>query len=156
MNYPFEFDEALLTDKMLEKLGVSEWWGGSSECMDARLHLNGKSFDIHSIDEQDDDSFGYGDNPKYLPYHYTDGNWKTIYFLHELYEYIKSGGCVEAYNDFMERCKKCNLMPYIESYLKSKQSSDMQYCRGYDRNYSEEEKGVDIHTYDAGYKKDFV
>ena len=117
MEYPFKFSEINLTDSMLEKLGFAEWWGGSGDNMDSRIHLTGKSFDIHSIDEKDDEDDGYGfGKPRYVAYHYCDDKWNRLYFLHELYEYIKSGNCKEAMDDFLSRCEKCNLMPYIASY----------------------------------------
>lgn len=120
--YPFEFNEINLTDTMLKKLGLSEWWGGSGDNNDARLHLNGKSFDIHSTDELDQECGGYAKNDSYVSYHYYNDKYQTMYFLHELYEYIVAGECQEAINDFLERCEKCYLLTYIESYLKFKQS----------------------------------
>jgi len=118
MEYPFKFNEIILTDNMLKLLGFGDWCGGAGDFNDSRIHLDGKSFDIHSIDEKDDDADGYGYHPKqYCAYHYCDDKWNAIYFLHELYEYIKSGECETALIDFISRCKKCNLMPNIESYL---------------------------------------
>lgn len=112
--YPFPFEEILLTDRMLEKLGFPNWWGGSGDFNDSRIELSGKSFGIHAVEEKDDESDGYG-YPRYVAYHYTDENWNTLYFLHELYEYIRSAGD-QYIEEFKNRCKECNLTPYIKSY----------------------------------------
>jgi len=123
MNYPFEFDELLLTDTLLSKLGFTDWWGGSGDWSDSVLGLSGRAIRIHSLDEKDDESDGYsalggnGDNPAYVSYHYTTDEWTRMYFLHELYEYIKSFNDEQTMNDFLYRCKRTNTMHHINSYL---------------------------------------
>ena len=120
LKYPFEFNEILLTDTILEKLGFSDWWGGSGDFSDSRITLGGQLFEIHSVDEKDDDADGYGYHPKqYVAYHYISGDWnENIYFLHDLYEYIKDFDNKEVLKEFVERCVKTNLKPNIDSYLK--------------------------------------
>lgn len=116
MEYPFEFSSINLTDTILEKLGFADWWGGSGDFYDSVIHLADKNFHIHALCEKDDENDGYGHNKVYVSYHYTDSDWNRLFFLHELYEFIKSANSEEALHEFKDRCKKVNLSYYIDSY----------------------------------------
>lgn len=117
MNYPFEFKEMLLTDRSLDKIGFSEYWGDAGESGTRTLQLADKVFyRIHDMDELDDQCGGYCGEEEYYPGHFTTNNWHTIYFLHEMYEDVKERS-PEYLEIFVEKCKKVNMLPYIKSYL---------------------------------------
>jgi hypothetical protein len=132
MNYPFEFKEMLLTDKVLDKLGFSEYWAGSGDFGERTFgeKINqwkySKWYRIVEVDEMDDPESGYGyGKPEYCPQHYHSpfkGKvFRDIYFLHDLYEDI-SDNSPETLEQFIEKTKEkgVNMYPYIESYLKWK------------------------------------
>lgn len=128
MNYPFEFDEMVLTDKVLDVLGFSEYWAGASEYGERTFGIlktqnqYEKSYRIVEHDEMDDGEQGYGNSPKYSPNHFTSPFkskvHRSIYFLHDLYEDI-SDNAPELLEHFIEKTKEkgVNMYPYIESYL---------------------------------------
>ena len=119
MNYPFEFEEIPLTSTMLDRLGA-EWWGGAGDFCDGAIPLGIKSLRLHLMPEELDDSYGYG-TPIYQAEHFVRGSFRgPMYFLHELYEEAVLAG---ADDEFIEKCKEINLMPFIESYLKFKHES---------------------------------
>ena len=135
MEYPFKFSEMLLTDKVLDVLGFSEYWGDSgdsgSRCLyldgiigDEKYTENGKNeyprYYIHVIDEKDDECDGYCTPAKYCPERITDKDFSCMYFLHEMYEDILSRRTPEEIEVFQELLKKNNMWIYIESYLKYK------------------------------------
>lgn len=138
MIYPFEFKVLHLTDKVLDKLGFSEYWDGPGDFGDRRLDLGAQKEDkrlvskqqypaylIHVIDEQDQDEAsgqGYGE-PEYVPYHFTTKDFqKALYFLHDMYEDIAVNRTPEELQVFFEITKKkgINMWPFLSSYLEYK------------------------------------
>lgn len=142
ITYPFEFHELLLTSKVLDVLGFSEYWGDCGESGTRTLNLGGKVGDerlvskkeyplyhIHEIDETPDPESGYGYGPPmYSSCHFTDKNFSPIYFLHDMYEDIVARRTPEEITRFIELTKKkgINMYPYIEQYLnyKNKQNGE--------------------------------
>lgn len=137
MNYPFEFEELLLTERVLDVLGFTEYWAGCGDFGDRRLDLGGKvgderltskkeypSYFIYVLDETEDPESGYGyGKPKYCSEKVFSKNFDSIlYFLHDLYEDILKRRTPEEIEAFIEITKKkdVNMYPYIESYLKYK------------------------------------
>lgn len=143
MNYPFEFTELILTDRILDLLGFTEYWGGPGDFGDRRLGIkldknrfdsNYSVFYIYQYDEKDDecDGYGYGE-PQYVPsyyalpgYYYSAGQiaeqiktgvYSSIYFLHELYDAIDK--FTPDLIPFLEsNISKYNMKPYLDSYKK--------------------------------------
>lgn len=125
MIYPFEFSEMLLTSRALDKLGFTEYWGGSGDFGDRRFGItkDGKQYEkwlfITELDEKDDECDGYCKDKWYVSSRYIGKYTGSIYFLHELYEEILAQTpSLEEY--FLERCIKCNMINYINSYLEYK------------------------------------
>ena len=129
------FHECLLTDDILTFIGFTEYWAGCGDFGDRRLDLGGKVGDerltskkeyplylIHEIDAKAGENWGYGLEPR-VPTHYTDKDFVSMYFLHEMYEDIVTRRTPEEVEAFIERLKRkgTDLYPYIESYLKWKQ-----------------------------------
>lgn len=130
MKYPFEFQEMLITSKVLDVLGFSEYWSGSSEFGTRSFgekiseHQYKTMYQLVEEDEMDDPCSGYCPPPIwYSPCHYhSNFDSKThinIYFLHDLYEDILEN-CPEVLEFFLEKTKEVNMYPYMESYLKYK------------------------------------
>lgn len=140
VSYPFEFKELLLTDKVLDVLGFSEYWAGCGDFGDRRLDLGGKvgderltskkeypSYFIMVIDETDDPEAGYGyGEPEYCSAHYSSNHFDSrIYFLHEMYEDILKRRTPEEVEKFVEitKGKNVNMYPYIKSWIEFKERS---------------------------------
>lgn len=140
VSYPFEFKELLLTDKVLDVLGFSEYWAGSGDFGDRRLDLGGKvgderltskkeypSYFIMVTDEIDDPEAGYGySEPEYCSEHYSANHFDSrIYFLHEMYEDILKRRTPEEVEKFVEitKGKNVNMYPYIKSWIEFKERS---------------------------------
>lgn len=123
MKYPFEFKELPLTDKMLDKLGFTEYHDGSGDSGDRRF---GK-YKLWSIDEKDDSADGYGSwapeySAKYFCSDHRAVQFRSIYFLHDLYEDIKINN-PEELDAFIEKTKRVNMYPFIKSYLEFKNNN---------------------------------
>ena len=114
-----------LTDKILDKLGFSEYndehgtWGGRT--LTFRM---GTRFRIVDQEEMDDDTEGYGEG-MYIAAHFYFGGWfawekiegeHDLYFLHEMYECIKKyyPSCVD---EFVEKCESLKMKVYIDDYI---------------------------------------
>lgn len=136
MEYPFEFKEMILTGKALTALGYTEYWAGCGDFGERKfgVRINENQFDInygiHTIvemDEKEDDADGYGAFSQYSPRIYCNSFKnnlnRNIYFLHDLYEDIAENA-PKLLDLFIEQTKKkgVNMYPYIESYLKFKES----------------------------------
>lgn len=135
MSYPFEFKELLLTSRVLDTLGFSEYWADSGNSGTRTLDLGGKVGDerllakkeyplyyIHEIDEMADPCCGYCEIVEYDSCHIVTKDWETIYFLHEMWEDIVKRRTDEEVRVFVELTMKkgVNMYPYIESYMKWK------------------------------------
>lgn len=133
MKYPFEFKEMHLSDRVLDKLGFTEYWAGCGDFGDRRLDLGATKGDerlsakdqypmylIYHIDEQDQDESsgqGYGE-PEYVPSHLcTKSFQKDLYFLHDMYEDILENRTPEELEAFVELTKKVLMYPFLKSYL---------------------------------------
>lgn len=140
MKYPFEFREMKLTNKALDMLGFSEYWGGCGDFGDRRLDLGGKvgderlkekdqypSYLIYVIDEQEQDEGsgqGYGE-PEFVPEHFCTKSFQgDMYFLHDMYEDILANRTPEEVAAFVELTKKkgVNMWPFLRSYLEFKKA----------------------------------
>jgi hypothetical protein len=118
MNYPFEFNELLLTDKILDILGFTEYQDKNGDDGIRTLFLGENIFTIWDIGELHDDSYGYGKGI-YVSHHFcTLTDIKPIYFLHELWDYINEKTSQIAL--FEQICRKNNMGYYIDSYLEWK------------------------------------
>jgi len=127
-----------ITDKVLDKLGFSEYWdehctwGGRT-----LVFSNGTKFRIIDQEEMDDDSQGYANNGRYVAQHVYFAGWfampkvnmvhHDLFFLHEMYE------CIEKYYpaclpEFLEKCKALKMDGYIEDYLKEKKVLFPGWC----------------------------
>lgn len=119
IEYPFKFQEMLLTDKALDALGFSEYWDSSGDFGTRSFW----SYTLIEYLETEDPDCGYGIGQAwYSPHHYAEGfdhGGKRLYFLHELYESIKTWTPNEL-DKFVDKTKEIgvNMYPYIESYLK--------------------------------------
>jgi len=136
MEYPFKFKALIITDKMLDILGFTEYWGGSGDFGDRRLDLGGQVEDkrliskneypmyfIFKIDETDDPESGYGySKPEYCSAHFCTKDFETIYFLHEMYDDIVARRTPEEIERFIEIIQKkgINMFPFIKSYMEYK------------------------------------
>ena len=135
LKYPFEFKELLLTDKVLDVLGFSEYWAGSGDfgtrCFGEKISEGQykRWYRILEIDESEDPDAGYGGTPEYCASHFmTDHFYKNaktryIYFLHDLYEDIKDNA-PEVLDLFIEKTKEegVNMYPYIKSWIEFNQN----------------------------------
>lgn len=138
MNYPFQFDTILITSKLLDVMGFSEYWPGCGEFGERALDLGGKTGDIRlkskgefplyyikEIDETEDPESGYGyGKPQYCSNHFCNKDFQPMYFIHEMYEDIISRRTPKEIENFISLCGKkgVNLYPYIQSYLTYKQT----------------------------------
>jgi hypothetical protein len=133
MKYPFEFKELLITDKVLDVLGFSEYWAGSGEFGERSFGIQGvKLYRIVEQDEMDDPASGYGyGEPEYSSCHFSQPfaskKMGSIYFLHELYESIAEI-TPDLLEMFIEKTKQkgVNMYPYIKSYLEFIESKNPQ------------------------------
>lgn len=119
--YPFKFRCILLSDRMLKKIGFGDWNDCAGDFSKSQLILKDDvRIIIYCLDEKDDTYDGYWPNSEYVSPEYLDIHFQHFYFLHELYEMVKSKNNEIAMNDFIDRTTKCNLKPFIDSYLDSK------------------------------------
>jgi len=127
MNYPFEFNELLLTSYVLDKLGFTGYHDGAGDFGSRTLWLSPTSkIELIETDPKDDIYDGYssscGSEPEISNGHYLKDGW-IIYFLHDLYEciiddYLEDS---EELKVFIEKCKKANCYPHLKSYLEYKE-----------------------------------
>lgn len=134
--YPFEFEYMTLTDRALDALGFSQYWGGSGDFGTRTLGDKSDSpyhwgYMIADIDEKDDDTDGYATGGRYQSQHYTNypGFQKQLIFLHELYEDIKEkfdgeGSKIlsEEVLIFEKKCKEAKMDKYIDSWKNYKKT----------------------------------
>lgn len=131
MKYPFEFDEMLLTDEVLDLLGFTQYHGGAGDFGDRRLDLGGKVGDpellskkeyplyfIHVIDHLDGNYWEDVVTPK----HFCTKDFRTIYFLHEMYEDILSRRTADEASRFIQLCNQTGMSGYLSSYIKYKEN----------------------------------
>lgn len=126
----------LLTDKVLDVLGFTEYWAGSGDYYgDRRLDLGGQVGDERLVskgeyplyyitvhDETPDPDSGYGSEPHYQSEHFTSKDYDDLYFLHDLYEDIVKRRTPEEVAKFIEITKRkgVNMYPYIQAYIERK------------------------------------
>ena len=121
ITYPFDFNELLLTEDVLDKLGFTEYWAGSGDYGKRLLKFSdGPFYTINEMDSLEDNSYGYS-YAEYSANRYLSDNFgKSLYFLHDLYEDILGKRTVEEVGEFINKTKEVNMFPYIESWLKYK------------------------------------
>lgn len=150
MNYPFEFEECLLDDTILDALGFSEYWGGCGDYGERRLHFNLeytndeliwlkdiqqlKFYEIIEIDAQEDDCYGYGSVKTRIPRtYYNTKTGETLYFLHDLYLSIKQNRLPKELDVFIKLCESANLSRYIKSFIEYEEKIKIE-IKGLDGN----------------------
>lgn len=135
MNYPFEFMELPITDRVLDKLGFAEYWDGCGDFGERsfgvrlpedphnRFHPDYSVYRLVEIDEKDDYCDGFCEDLQYLArYWYSPFkhiSFRKIYFLHDLYEDILANN-PDLIPFFEEAAKKVNMHPFLDSYKKFK------------------------------------
>lgn len=128
MKYPFEFTEILLTDHLFTLLGLGDWWGGSGDFNDATLILGEESIRIR---QQDVGLMGSGYGDHYQPgYYMTEDFTTSLYFLHELLDYISSELSIEAVEIFLTKCGEFECRQYLDEYIAYKFELDVQNKEG--------------------------
>jgi hypothetical protein len=126
MKYPFEFEELLLTDYVLDQLGFTNYHDGAGDFGDRRLDLGVSPYYlVHEIDAKSDENDGYGymfgGQAKIEPGHFCSEDFgQKLYFLHDLYEDITFNHKNIELNVFIEKCYKANCGYYLDSYLEYK------------------------------------
>lgn len=117
-----------ITDKILDKLGFSEYWDEHGTWGGRTLTFSdGTKFRIIDQQEMDDSTEGYGEGEYVAQYFYFSG-WFAIpnidspyfdlFFIHEMYECIKT--CYpQCLDEFVSKCKELNMGSYIDQYIKS-------------------------------------
>lgn len=112
----FDFKELILTAKVFDLLGFSEYWAGASEFGSRSLNLAGHNFRIQDIDTLEAGYEGWGYNV-YEPQHFTSEDFQTTFhFLHDIYEYIVKTMPSEAVSAFIEKAACKELAGYLSSY----------------------------------------
>jgi len=128
MEYPFKFNECILTEDILDKLGFSDYWAGSGEFGNRTFSKerddgsNTSEFAYRMVvsDQLDDGSMGWG-KLEYKPEYFIVEDFQTtLYFLHDLYENIFSKENEELNKLFLSKCTEIGLESYIQSYLNYK------------------------------------
>jgi hypothetical protein len=121
VKYPFQFQEMLLTDGVLDALGFTPYHDSSGD-------FGTRTFGEYTLVEYletDDPDAGYGIGQAwYSPHHFSETHkysGKRLYFLHELYTSISIWAPNEL-DKFVEKTKEngVNMYPYVESYLNYK------------------------------------
>lgn len=117
-----------ITSTVLDRLGFSEYWDEHCTWGGRTLTFSdGTKFRIVEQCEMDDEDQGYGyGRPKYIANHFYFSGWFAIpaidtnhcdlFFLHEMYECIKSN-YPSVIGEFVSKCKAVNMGEYIEEYL---------------------------------------
>ena len=119
-----------ITDKILDKLGFSEYWDEHCTWGGRTLTFsNGTMFRIIEQEEMDDDSEGYSSDGCYVAAHFYFADWFAItetdkgifdlFFLHEMYECIEK--CYpDCIDEFVSKCKELKMGSYIDDFLKER------------------------------------
>lgn len=131
MNYPFEFRELNLTDKVLDAIGFTEYWSGSGDWGTRTLSFEGIEgrYELIDHDENYDVYDGYCIEREYGAQHFCGMNWRsTLYFLHDLYEEIVTNTNEEFVKAFLLKLKdnKVNMDSHIKSYLDYKEKCSVK------------------------------
>lgn len=124
MNYPFEFNELLLTEKVIQYMGFNNWWGDSGDGYEIAF---GKENDPTSVVNyrlratcEESEPYSYSTS-YYQTQHIMNDKFEPLYFIHELYEDIVKNASVKDFNILITHFKKLSVYPYIQSYLKYKE-----------------------------------
>jgi len=123
-----------ITDKVLDKLGFSEYWDEHGTWGTRSLKFDdGTIFMITEQEEMDDVYEGYSGmvnaKPEYVAQHfyYLDKEGKKtthgikeyeLFFIHEMYDCIKA--CYPNHlQEFVSKCESVHMGSYIESHVSS-------------------------------------
>lgn len=132
----FEFNELLLSDRVLDRLGFSPYndehctWGGRTLTLGKDENIF--SFRIIDQEEMDDDTEGNWFDGSHINASFSysgsfdrknKNDYSDLYFLHQLYEVVKHL-CPQHLDEFKKRCADNNMKNAIESYeeFKAKQA----------------------------------
>lgn len=124
MEYPFPFNELLLTPACLRYIGFDNWWGDSGDGFDIAYGNQGDGKSIFpgyrlKATSEEAEPYSYS-----VPYYETEriisSDYRTLYFLHELYENAKKLMPEDQFNAFMAILKKKSVWSYIDSYINYK------------------------------------
>lgn len=126
----FPFNELLLSSRILDRLGFSEYWDEHCTWGGRSITFAGDdSIRIIDQEEMDDDTEGNWYDGVHIAAHYRYSGWfdvprrdehdSDLYFLHQLYDVVETI-YPQHIAEFIERCKKNNMGGYIESYLEFK------------------------------------
>lgn len=118
-----------LTCAVLDKLGFEEYWDENCTWGGRSLYFkDGTYIRIMDIEENDDINEGYGDTI-YMSDHYYYTAWfdnnedrsigMDLFFIDDLYDVI-SVFHKEHIDEFLELCKRENIIFYINEYLNAK------------------------------------
>jgi hypothetical protein len=119
-----------ITDKVLDKLGFSEYWDEHGTWGGRTLTFsNGVMFRIIEQEEMDDDTEGYSSNGRYVAAHFYFADWFAIpqidkghfdlFFLHEMYDCIEK--CYpDCLQEFVLKCNSLKMGAYIDEHIKNK------------------------------------
>jgi len=117
-----------ITDKILDKLGFSEYWDEHGTWGGRTLTFsNGTRFRIIEQEEMDDDTCGYLDCGVYVAHHFrfdgffaipkTDADNFDLFFLHEMYECLEQN-YPDCLDEFVSKCRKLRMGVFIDDFLK--------------------------------------
>lgn len=109
-----------ITDRVLDKLGFSEYWAGSGDYSSRILTFsNDDSLEITDFDEKDDDTDGYTTWGTYQPQHFdicshvnkknmTNNEYYNLVFLEDLHLAIRNhwSNCEQ---EFVDKCTKLKM-----------------------------------------------
>ena len=119
-----------ITEKVLDKLGCSEYWDEHGNWGGRTLVFsNGTLFRIIEQQEMDDNTEGYMPDGCYIAAHFYFADWFAIpktnkgnfdlFFIHEMYECIEK--CYpDCIDEFVSKCKELKMGIYIEEFLENR------------------------------------
>ena len=115
MKYPFEFNELLLTEDVLDRLGFTEYHDKGGDYGMRTLWIKEDHYVVWEYETTEEDSLH---GVVYISHHFGSEDYGQLYFLHELWEQINKNTSQIAL--FEQLCKKNGMGSYIESYLEYK------------------------------------
>lgn len=125
-----------ITEKVLDKLGFSEYWDEHGTWGGRTLTFaDGTDFRIMELEEMEDDSEGYESDGRYVAHRYKfagnfaipplegDSAYMDLFFLHEMYECIEAN--YPAYlPEFTSKCVGVRMGSYIDEFLSYREATN--------------------------------